>query len=39
VFYVETYELTIKMTRRLPPAPPPAGLLDRLRAAASEPKA
>jgi hypothetical protein len=33
VCYVETYELTIKMTRRLPAAAPPPELLERLRAA------
>ena len=33
VCYIETYELTIKMTRRLPAAAPPPELLERLRAA------
>jgi anti-sigma factor RsiW len=33
VCYVETYHLTIKLTRRLPPVAPPAALLVRLRAA------
>jgi len=33
VSYVRTYELTIQITRRLPPTPPPEKLLERLRAA------
>ncbi len=33
VHYVATYELTIQITRRLPPTPPPPELLERLRAA------
>jgi anti-sigma factor RsiW len=33
VAYVETYQLTIKLTRQLPPAPVPPQLLERLRAA------
>jgi mycothiol system anti-sigma-R factor len=36
VRYVRTYELTIQITRRLPPTPPPATLLERLRQAARE---
>jgi anti-sigma factor RsiW len=36
VYYVQTYELTIRLSRRLPTADPPAQLLDRLRAAAQE---
>jgi len=36
VCYIETYEMTIKMTRRLPAAAPPPELLDRLRAAMAE---
>jgi mycothiol system anti-sigma-R factor len=38
VRYVRTYELTIQITRRLPPTPPPATLLERLRQAAQEEK-
>lgn len=34
VHFVETYRLTIQITRRLPPAPPPESLLERLRRAA-----
>jgi anti-sigma factor RsiW len=33
VCYVETYELTIELTRRLPAVAPPARLLERLREA------
>ena len=36
VCYIETYQLTIRLTRRLPPAAPPPGLLDRVRAALAE---
>jgi anti-sigma factor RsiW len=35
VHYLETYQLTIKLTRQLPPAPVPAELLRRLREAVS----
>ncbi len=31
--YVQTYRLTIQITRRLPPAPPPETVLERLRRA------
>ena len=34
VYYVQTYELTIQLSRRLPPAPPPPELLQRVREAA-----
>ena len=30
VWYIETYQLTIQLTRRLPAVDPPAHLLDRL---------
>jgi anti-sigma factor RsiW len=33
VVLVETYQITIRLTRRLPRAPLPAGLEERLRAA------
>jgi anti-sigma factor RsiW len=33
VCYVETYQLTITLSRRLPPVLPPPELLERLRAA------
>jgi anti-sigma factor RsiW len=33
VTYLETYQLTIKLTRQLPPVPVPPQLLERLRAA------
>ena len=36
VAYLETYELTIKLTRQLPPAPVPPQLLERVRAALEE---
>ncbi len=36
VYYIETYQLTIKLTRKLPPVPPPAALLERLRAAVEQ---
>ena len=36
VCYIETYELTIKMTRQLPAAPLPEELAKRLRAALEE---
>jgi anti-sigma factor RsiW len=36
VFYVQTYELTVQLTRRLPAVAPPAHLLERLRAAARQ---
>jgi anti-sigma factor (TIGR02949 family) len=39
VCYVRTYELTIQITRRLPPAPPPSALLERLRQAVREEQA
>jgi anti-sigma factor RsiW len=34
--YVETYQLTIHLVRRLPPVAPPVRLLERLRAAAQQ---
>jgi anti-sigma factor RsiW len=36
VCYIETYQLTIQLTRHLPLEPPPEALLDRLRAALEE---
>jgi anti-sigma factor RsiW len=36
VVYLQTYQLTIRLTRRLPAAEPPAELLERLRAAARQ---
>ncbi len=36
VTYVETYQLTIKLTRQLPPAPLPKSLHERLKAALDE---
>lgn len=33
VVYFETYQVTIKMVRKLPCKPPPPQLMDRLRAA------
>jgi anti-sigma factor RsiW len=33
VAYVETYQLTIKLTRQLPPAPVPPQLIERLKSA------
>jgi anti-sigma factor RsiW len=33
VNYLRTYEVTIRMTRRLPDVPPPQALLERLKAA------
>ena len=36
VAYFESYQLTIKLTRKLPCAPPPQQLIDRLRAALEE---
>jgi anti-sigma factor RsiW len=36
VYYVETYQLTIRLTRRLPAAEPPPALLERLKAAARQ---
>jgi anti-sigma factor RsiW len=36
VTYVRTYELTIRLTRRLPPAPLPEGLCQRLEAGLRE---
>jgi anti-sigma factor RsiW len=36
VCYIETYQLTIKLTRKLPPVAPPAVLLERLRAAVQQ---
>src|SRR5262249_13864043 len=38
VYYVETYQLTIKLTRRRPGEPAPPTLLARLRAAAQQPE-
>jgi anti-sigma factor RsiW len=35
VTYLETYQLTIKLSRQLPPAPVPHELLERVRAAVS----
>jgi hypothetical protein len=31
--YLESYRATIRLTRQLPPQPPPPSLLDRLKAA------
>jgi anti-sigma factor RsiW len=36
ICYIETYQLTIKLTRGLPHVAPPAALLDRLRAAVEQ---
>jgi hypothetical protein len=36
VHFVETYRLTSQISRRLPPAPPPDSLLERLRRALEE---
>jgi hypothetical protein len=36
VCYIDTYQLTIKLTRKLPRVAPPAALLERLRAAAEQ---
>ena len=36
VTYVHTYQLTIRLTRQLPPAPMPDGLCQRLRASLEE---
>jgi anti-sigma factor RsiW len=36
VIYIETYELTIQLTRQLPAVAPPATLLERLKAALAE---
>ena len=36
VTYLETYQVTIRMTRTLPDAPPPPELLERLKAALEE---
>jgi hypothetical protein len=33
VAYLETYQVTIRLSRQLPAAPPPPQLLERLRAA------
>jgi anti-sigma factor RsiW len=38
VTFVETYQLTIRLTRQLPPVPVPPGLECRLRAALAEMK-
>jgi anti-sigma factor (TIGR02949 family) len=37
--YLETYKVTIQLTRRLPDAPPPPELLERLKAALREERA
>jgi anti-sigma factor RsiW len=34
--YLETYQVTIRLTRKLPATPPPPELLTRLRAALEE---
>lgn len=34
--YVQTYTITIQITRRLPPKPPPEAVLERLRQAVRE---
>jgi hypothetical protein len=36
VAYFESYQLTIKLTRKLPCTPPPPQLIERLRAALEE---
>jgi anti-sigma factor RsiW len=36
--YLETYKVTIRLTRRLPDVPPPPELLQRLKAALCEEK-
>ena len=36
VYYVQTYQLTIQLTRSLPSEPPPPALLERLREAARQ---
>jgi anti-sigma factor RsiW len=36
VTYLETYQITIQITRQLPPAPLPPQLVERLRAALEE---
>ena len=36
--YLETYKVTIQLTRRLPDTPPPPELLERLKAALCEDK-
>jgi anti-sigma factor RsiW len=36
VCYIETYQLTIRLTRQLRPVSPPLALLERLRAAAAQ---
>jgi anti-sigma factor RsiW len=36
VAYLQTYQLTIRLTRQLPPAPLPAGLVKSLQAALEE---
>ena len=37
--YLETYKVTIQLTRRLPDTPPPPELLERLKAALREERA
>ena len=37
--YLETYKVTIQLTRRLPDIPPPPELLERLKAALREERA
>jgi anti-sigma factor RsiW len=36
VVYLETYQVTIRLTRQLPPAPMPDALIERLRAVLEE---
>jgi anti-sigma factor RsiW len=38
VTYLETYQITIKLTRKLPCVPPPPELIEKLRAALAEQK-
>ncbi len=38
VTYLETYQITIKLTRQLPCVPPPPQLIEKLRAALAEQK-
>lgn len=37
--YLETYQLTVQVSRRLPPVPMPQELLERIRAAVNEAEA